>query len=138
MDQPHSSYPQLTAADSSEGVANVMVRALVEVAAQRGVSPEQLLENKLDSLRGQAEQSFFSREHYQALTGDPALGLHCGLDASSTSFGLISPLIGHSPTLRRALELVVQFQPLLIEGLRVELSECMGVAQLRCVLSSQD
>lgn len=143
--QPASfSYPQPTAAGEPERISNVMVRALMEVVQQRGVSAEELLGSDVHALRESADRSFFSRARFQALleralelTGDPALGLHWGLDASSTSFGLISPLVGHSPTLRRALELVIQFQPLLIDGLRVELTERMGVAQLRCIVWSQ-
>ena len=127
------------------GISTVMVRALIEVVQQRGVAPEQLLGNASGALQEPADRAFFPRAYFQELltraldlTGDPALGLHCGFDASSTSFGLMAPLVGHSPTLRRALELVIQFQPLMIDGLRVELSERMGVARLRCSLSSQD
>jgi AraC-like DNA-binding protein len=140
--QPSADTP--SAHPASDRVSSFLVRALAEVAQQRSVSAAALLGASADALHHAApDHAFFPRPWFQSLfdravelTGDPALGLSCGLHASATSFGLMSPLVGHSPGLRRALELVIQFQPLLIDGLRVELTERLGVAKLRCDLSS--
>ena len=124
-------------------VSTVMVRALVEVAKQRGVSPEALLGQAYGLLYTEPAERAVSRSFFQSLlsrasqlTHEPALGLYCGLHASESSVGLMSPLIAHAPSLRRALELIVQFQPLLIQGLRVQLSESLGEAQILCQLES--
>ncbi|MEY4575512.1 MAG: hypothetical protein RL701_215 [Pseudomonadota bacterium] len=69
--------------------------------------------------------------HIPLRLGDMALGLHCGLHASESSFGLVAPLISHAPTLRRALELMAQFQPMLADAVQIRLTERTGVAQLR-------
>lgn len=116
-----------------------MVRAVVDVAQQRGVSPLALLGEEAHALYLEPAERAFSRDWFNALltraaqlTNEPAFGLLCGIHACEPSFGLMAPLVAHAPTMRRALELVVQFQPLLLEGLRLRLSEGAGVAQLRC------
>lgn len=125
----------------AQRVSTLMLRALVEVVKQRGVAPEALLGQSLDALYVEPAEQTLTRAELEVLlaraaelTHEPAIGLACGLHASEASFGLMSPLVAHAPSLRRALELVVQFQPLLIDGLCVRLSERTGVAQLRCEL----
>jgi AraC-like DNA-binding protein len=124
-------------------VSTAFVRALAGVVQQRGISPETLFGSETAAVYAEpaersiplsAFQSLFSRAI--CLTRDPALGLHCGLQASESSFGLMSPLVAHAPTLRHALALALaaQFQPLLSDGVRIRLTEHMGVAQLRCDL----
>jgi hypothetical protein len=122
-------------------VSTAFVRALAGVVQQRGISPETLFGSETAAVYAEpaersiplsAFQSLFSRAI--CLTRDPALGLHCGLQASESSFGLMSPLVAHAPTLRHALALAAQFQPLLSDGVRIRLTEHMGVAQLRCDL----
>lgn len=72
--------------------------------------------------------------HACHLTGDPALALQCGLQASESSFGLMSPLVSHASTLRGALALLARFHILLTEGVLMEVRERAGVAQMRCRL----
>lgn len=126
-------------------VSAVMVRALADVALQRGVSPEGLLGHGAAALYAEPVERWVPLDWFRAvfarairLTGDPALGLHCGLYASEASFGLMAPLVSHAPTLRQALALVAQFQPLLVDHARVQLTERTGVAQLRCELEGEN
>jgi AraC-like DNA-binding protein len=46
----------------------------------------------------------------------------------------LGTLVLHAPTLRQAIALISQFHPLVMEAVRVELVERMGVARLRCEL----
>ena len=123
-------------------VSTVLLRALADVAQRRGISPEALLGDASAALYAEPAERSLPLADFQALlarairlSGEPALGLHCGLHASSQSFGLMGPLVAHAPTLRAALALVEQFQPLMVEGASVRLAEQLGVAQLRCDLS---
>lgn len=124
---------------ATRNVSTVLVRALAEVVQQRGISPQALIGGEAEQLFAEPAERRCPLDWFQALfvrairlTGDPALGLHCGLHASDSSFGLIAPLVSHAATLRHALSIVTQFQPLLADGLRVQLAEHTGVAQLRC------
>lgn len=133
--------PAISPAPASPRVSTALVRSLVEAAATRGVSAEALLGEGVHALYVEPAERFLPRSQFQMLiaralqlSGDPAFCLHFGFTASESSFGLMAPLVGHAPTLRRALELVIQFQPLLIEGLELRLSEQLGVARLRCEL----
>src|SRR5262245_36325407 len=87
-------------------LSSVFVRALVEVAQARGVTPEALMGCSAETLsEGPPDGRILLAEFQQLmaraieLTGDPALGLHCGLYASESSFGMISPLVSHAHTL---------------------------------------
>lgn len=122
----------------------VFVHVLADVVRQRGISPDALIERDRQALLAEPAERSLSWAEFQALfaraielTGDPALGLHCGLYASESSFGLMSPLVSHAPTLRQAIALVTQFQPLLSESVRVHLTENAGVARLRCELGRE-
>jgi AraC-like DNA-binding protein len=122
-------------------VSIALLRALVEVGQQRGVSAEALLGDDAHLLFAEPAERWLPRARFEALlaralqlTAEPALGLYVGLQPSSASFGVMATLIGHAPSLRRALELTIQFHPLLIGGVRIELAESLGVAQLRCDL----
>ncbi|MGD8862213.1 MAG: AraC family transcriptional regulator ligand-binding domain-containing protein [Myxococcales bacterium] len=77
-------------------------------------------------------------ERAVALTGDPAIGLRCGLHASEAAFDLMAPLIAHVPTLRDALREIRQFHALAFDAAHLHLSERMGVARLRCDFPRQD
>lgn len=112
-----------------------MVAATLEVARQRGVSIESLLGDEARSARP-AEQ-WISLAEFQELmaravqlTNEPALGVYCGLQASESNFGVMSPLVSHAPTLRHGIQLVTQFQGLLLEGGRIELHELGSIAQV--------
>jgi AraC-like DNA-binding protein len=120
-------------------VSSFLIRALVEVVQQRGIAPEALLGCAASSLIDDPTDKRVPIDEYQALlaraiqlTSEPALGLHCGLQASESSFGLMSPLVSYASSLRHALALVSQFRGLLSEEIRISLSERIGTAQLCC------
>jgi AraC-like DNA-binding protein len=115
-------------------VSIFFVRALADVLRARGVSPDVLGGQQeggarlaLSDLEGLLTRAVRGAE-------EPALGLSCGWEAAESSFGLISPLIAHAPSLRVALQLLGRFQPLLIEGGGLEVIERDAVATLRCQL----
>lgn len=104
-------------------VSAFFVRALLDVLRARGVSAGALLADQpalRDRLPLRAFQALLARGI--ELSGEPALGLVCGLTSAESSFGLMSPLVAHAASLRDALELLMRFQPLLFEGglLRVQ------------------
>lgn len=120
-------------------VSSVLVRVLLDVLRLRGVAFEALSIDGADRFLSDPAVARLPLSNYQALlgraiqlSGEPALGLQCGLSASESSFGLMGPLISHSPTLRQAIELIAQFHELLIDDVRVQLSESTGTAHLRC------
>jgi AraC-like DNA-binding protein len=120
-----------------------LARALTDVVQQRGVSPDALFGEDVDLLFTEPAERWLSRARFQQLmarairlTGEPALGLLCVRETSPASFGVMSPLIGNAPTLRRAIELMTQFQALLVGGLRIQLTEQLGTAQLRFEVAS--
>jgi AraC-like DNA-binding protein len=144
---PLENAPCLSAQDPTpqSRVSTVLVRALAEMTQRRGISAEVLLGVDLGALYAEPVERRFSRAWFQQLfqraiqlTGDPALGLHYGSQASAASFGVIAPLVSHAPNLRRACELLVQFQPMIVDGVRIKLTERMGVAQLHCEIDCQD
>jgi AraC-like DNA-binding protein len=126
-------------------VSTILLRALLDVLQQRGVAPEALLGCSFEVLSLELAEQALPIARFQTLlaravelTGEPALGLLCGLYASDASFGLMAPLTSCAPTLRRALAVVTQFQPLLLDGVRIRCAESMGVARLRCEFASCD
>jgi AraC-like DNA-binding protein len=116
-------------------VACVQIGALVDLAQQRGIAPEALLGRALDaSASERVSLPEFQRllERAITLTHEPALGLECGLHASEASFGLMSPLISHTMTLRHAFQLIVQFHPLLLDDVQIRLDERLDQARVHC------
>lgn len=137
--EPTSSNGPSGVAASNGTVATLLLRALADTLQQRGVAPESLLGQRTESLYAEPVDRSVPRVWFQSLfaraielTADPALGIYCGLYATDSSFGLMTPLVGHAQSLRHGLELVVQFHPLLVEGCRIELTEQLGVARVRC------
>ncbi len=116
-------------------VSGALVGALVDLAQQRGITPEALLGTRADTFERVTLQEF-QRLLVRAieLTGQPALGLECGLHATEASFGLMGALVSHTMTLRHALQLVEQFHPLLLADARVRLHEQFEGAQVHCEL----
>jgi AraC-like DNA-binding protein len=119
-------------------VSENILRALAEVVQQRGVSLDELLGQSAASFSADPATLVLSLARLDALfaravelTREPALGLHCGLQASEASFGLMSPLIAHAPTLRHGLTLLMQFHQLLLEEVHVRMSERTGEVELR-------
>lgn len=130
--------------ESAFQVSTMLVRSLAVELERRGISPENLLGDQALGLLDPGTE-YVPLAQYQALlargvalSGDAALGLYCGLEASESSFGLISPLISHAATLRRGIELVSQFQPLLVEGISLHLVEHGAAARLRCEFLSTE
>jgi AraC-like DNA-binding protein len=124
-------------------VSAVLLGALLDVLQQRGVAAEALLGCSFEALPGGPADQSLSIAGFQALlaraielTGEPALGLSCGLHARDASFGLMAPLASYAPTLRHALAVVTQFQPLVMDGARMQLSEFPSSARLRIDLAS--
>lgn len=66
------------------------------------------------------------------LTGEPSIGLFCGLDSSDSAFDLLAPLVSHVANFRHALHEIGQFQELVFDGSSMQLTESLGVARLRC------
>ncbi len=120
-------------------VSGMLVRVLADVLQQRGIAPESWLDERLlGAMSIDAHGLRLPLSQYEALfadairlTGDQALGLACGIRASESSFGLLTPLISHSRTLRDGIRLICRFHPLVLEGLAVELRERSGIARLR-------
>jgi AraC-like DNA-binding protein len=129
---------------SNARVSVNILRALGEVVQHKGASPDELFGRRAadfyadpatSSLSMQGLEELFDRA--VILTGDLALGLHCGLHARETCYGLMSPLVAHAPTLREALMLLTQFHQLLLQDVRVRLLEQSDVAELRLEVAAQ-
>src|SRR4029079_1953460 len=103
--------------------------------------PEQLLGRAAEALFSEPADGRTPLAEFQALiaraialTDEPGLGLQCGLIASESSFGLLSHLVAHAPSLRDAIELVSQFHGLLVDDVAIALDAHMGTARLCCKL----
>ena len=100
-----------------------MVRALAQAVQEAGIPKGRLLEaagidpDLLEQI--DARLSFGQYGQAQraavALTGDPALGLRLGQHAAGAAFDLVGHLSEHAPTLRQALEAMVQYSRLLAD-----------------------
>jgi AraC-like DNA-binding protein len=118
----------------------MMLRALADVVEQAGVSPAAVFQGEEKSLSsGQPIDFRVSLSTYHAffsraveLTRDPALGLRTLRQASESAFDVLTPLVAHAPTLRHAIQEIMQFQALAFDGAVVQLTERSGVARLRC------
>ncbi|HKP62851.1 MAG TPA: AraC family transcriptional regulator ligand-binding domain-containing protein [Polyangiales bacterium] len=122
-------------------VSTVMVRSLAGVIRERVKAPQGVSLGVIDQICAESAERMFPFSELQTLladavrkTGEPALGLHWGMHAKSSSFGLMTPLISYAATLREALALVSQFCALMAEGARLQLEERMGLARLNCAL----
>ena len=134
---PSSREPKPEALERRVSIA--LLRALAGVVQQRGIALRDLLGAGADAILTESADGTLPLVEFQALftravnlTNEPALGLLCGLQAADSSFGLMAPLISHAPTLRKALELICQFQSLLMTGVNARLYEHLGTAELRC------
>ena len=118
-------------------VSGVLVRVLADVAQQYGVSPEALLGDRITVMCAPPFEVRISLVEYAdlfdraiRLTGEPALGLICGLSAHDASYDLMAPLVSHMSSLRRAIQEVRQFSALILAGVHVQLSEPAESARL--------
>jgi len=139
----HSASSKYRAEELEIRVSTALLRALTEVVLQRGVGVDQLLGRRRDMLLMNSGEHMLPLTEFQAilaravtLTGEPGLGLLIGLHASEASYGLMAPLVAHAPSLRAALAVVCQFKSLIVEGVRVRVTERMGTARFRCDLNS--
>jgi AraC-like DNA-binding protein len=140
-----SPYAALAIAESTKAgiheaqVSSVLIRALVDVVQQRGFASEALLGQAADELYSDPLDRRVPLATYQALvaraidlTAEPALGLYCGREATQASFGLMGALVSYTHSLRHAIQLVSQFHALVVDDMRLQLSEHAGIARLSC------
>jgi AraC-like DNA-binding protein len=138
-----SSIPRAMAADyvdASPAVSGILLRALADTAMRFEVPPSALLSGVPHALSVGAPMDVrvplleFGRmlERAAALTGEPAIGLLCGFEASECAFDLLAPLVSHTSSLRHALQVIHQFHSLAFDGVRTRLTETAGVACIRC------
>jgi len=119
-------------------ISAVFVRTVVEAAERAGVTREALFAGTDIDPQGLAradhrfEINDFATIQTRALdlTRDEALGLHIAEHATEASFALIAHLVMHSPTLREALSVGMQFQRLAIDDAQLTLREAGSVATL--------
>jgi AraC-like DNA-binding protein len=124
-------------------VSFVLVRAFVEVVERAGVGREQLLATtqvdlgRLDGREARLEFAEFARLQLRALdlTGDEALGLHIGEQASEAAFDLVAHLIVHAPTLRDGIGLCLRFQRVFSDDAELTLDENADSATIRLSFS---
>jgi AraC-like DNA-binding protein len=124
------------------GVSGVMVRVLVDAVERAGVARNDLLRSAgIDAARLVEADARFELKEFATvqmramdLTHDEALGLHIVERIHDGAFDLISHLVVHAPTLREALGLCLQFQPLVIDDALMTLNETDTTAVLRCHL----
>jgi AraC-like DNA-binding protein len=120
-------------------VSSILVRALLEITEEAGVSREALLQGtsiepgQLQDTAGRFELRTFEQLQIRALdlTGDEALGLHMAERASEAAFDLLAHLVAHAPTLRAAIEVCSQFERLLMDGAHLRLQEHGELATIR-------
>ena len=120
-------------------VSGMLLRALADTVLQYDVAPAALFQSRAERylssepihLRVPLSEYRALLSRAVALTGDPGIGLRCGLRASEAAFDLLTPLMGHVPTLRDAVRETRQFQSLAFRGIYLHLSEAAGVARLR-------
>lgn len=124
-------------------VSPILLRALAEVLQRRGLEAETALGPLAELLHADPDATSLSLARYQtllaraiALSGDPAFALHCGLHASEASFGMMSPLVSHTASLRHAIAVLSQFHPLLATPVLIQLHEARETAELRCEVTA--
>jgi AraC-like DNA-binding protein len=124
------------------GVSGVMVRVLVDAVERAGVARGDLLRSaSIDPARIADADARFELAEFATLqmcamdlTRDEALGLHIVERTHDGAFDLISHLVVHAPTLREALGLCLQFQPLILDDAFFTLDETDTTAVVHCHL----
>lgn len=119
-------------------VSTVMVRVLVDAVERGGVPREELLRSqgidpaRLTEVDGRFDLAEFAQLQIRAmdLTRDEGLGFHMAERTPDSAFDLIAHLVSHSPTLREAVGLCMQFQGLLMDDSQVALRETATTATL--------
>jgi AraC-like DNA-binding protein len=133
----------------SMAVSIILLRAVVEAVEAARVTREDFLArggfdaSRLEEIDGRLELSEYDAlvEIALELTSDPALGLHMGSAATSSTYNLTAHLVAHSNTLREGLETLARYHRLLAdrrafvieEGPRtVTLKYELGTGPIRC------
>lgn len=120
-------------------VSGVLLRVLADVVTRYEVTPSALFQSGAERLlhadpmclRMPLSEFRSLIRRAIALTGAPAIGLHCGLHASESSFDMMAPLMGHVATLRHAVREIQRFQGLALAGSYLQLREVQGLVCLR-------
>jgi len=73
-----------------------------------------------------------------AATGDPYLSLRMGELINTVAVGVLAYVMMHCPTLRHSLQKLCQYQDIVCEGVRTELHEADGLAELVLTITSPD
>jgi AraC-like DNA-binding protein len=126
----------------SMSVSGVMVRVLIDAVERAGVARDDLLRSaSIDPARLVEADARFDLNAFATLqmramdlTRDEALGLHIIERVHDGAFDLISHLVVHAPTLREALGLCLQFQPLVMDDALLTMNETDTTATLQCHL----
>jgi len=127
-------------ASGEPSVSGVLVRALAVTLMRYELEPAALGEGVSEVLASgvpldvRVPLPIFGRvlERAASLTGEPCIGLLCGVEASESAFDLFAPLVAHVATLRHAIQEAHQFAALLFDGAHTYLTEAGDVARLRC------
>lgn len=147
----HFEGPGAARSPSSDGASSgplrareptVSVRVVRELAAaveRAGIPRPRFLEAvKLDSDQLEAEHGRLLRSEVLAmcevamdLTHDAALGLHWAEQITANSFNLVPQLLAHAATLRDSFAMLLRFQGLLSDQIRLELIERADEVELR-------
>jgi AraC-like DNA-binding protein len=130
-------------------VSIILLRALVEAVEAVHVSREEFLArggfdaSRIEEIDGRMELSEYDSlvEIALDLTGDPALGLHMGNAATSSTYNLAAHLVAHSTSLREGLETLARYHRLLADRNAVRVEEAprtvtlkydVGTGSVRC------
>ncbi len=120
------------------GLSILLLRALVEVAEQRGIPRDRFLAAAgYDSARLEDGDARISVEEYDRLaslaievTGDAALGLHMAELANATTYSLVAHLIAYAATMRRATHSYLRYHRILTDQSAYRLVEQGQTAKL--------
>ena len=119
-------------------VPAILVRQLVQLVARWQISPEELLagsgisEVPTDPLARLPIGPMHSLlERARLLTGEPGLGYHLALQDRVSTYGYLGLAASSAPTLRAAIELVIQFAPVFSSTLSISLRVEGGRAFVR-------
>src|SRR5690242_11396901 len=125
-------------------ISIILLRALVEAVEAAHVSREEFLArggfdaSRLEEIDGRMELSEYESlvEIALDLTGDPALGLHMGSAATSSTYNLAAHLVAHSTSLREALETLARYHRLLADRKALGVEEGPHTVTLRYDVST--
>ncbi len=111
---------------------------LVELVQRWGVTPEELL-SEAGLTVAELEEPDARLPHWtvaelteraRQLTGEPGLGFYLGLQKRASVYGYLGLAASHAANLREALELAIQFSPVVTTSLEIRLKVEGGTASL--------